>query len=133
MTKNNRKNRSYTKEEKENLIARMLPPENISPSKLAFETGISQSTLSTWKVKATKSQGKINVKSRKVISSREKFLIVMETYTLSETDLSRYCRENGLYVEDIKEWRSSCVAANDGIKNNKNLESELKEEKRKAK
>ena len=34
----------------------MLPPESISPSKLSFETGISKSTLATWKTKATVSQ-----------------------------------------------------------------------------
>jgi transposase len=45
-------NRKYTKEEKEKLIARMLPPENYSVSKLAKETGISKSTLATWKTKA---------------------------------------------------------------------------------
>lgn len=47
MARDNSKNRRYTKEEKESLIARMLPPENISPSKLSFETGISKSTLAT--------------------------------------------------------------------------------------
>lgn len=74
--------------------------------------------------------------SNKFISSIEKFLILMETYTMSESDLGKYCRENGLYASDIKEWRSSCIAANDGAKTiNKSsiLEDQLKEEKRKAK
>ena len=31
MTRDNIKNRKYTKEEKEKLISRMLPPESISP------------------------------------------------------------------------------------------------------
>ncbi|MGL5150050.1 MAG: IS3 family transposase [Clostridium sp.] len=73
--------------------------------------------------------------SKNKISSKEKFIIVMETYTLSEFELSRYFRENGLYVEEVKQWRSSCLAANDGFKNsnNDNLEEELKEEKKKSK
>lgn len=82
MAKDNSKNRRYTKEEKEKLIARMLPPESISPSKLSVETGISKSTLATWKTKATVSQIKGTNTSTKTISSREKFLIVMETYTM---------------------------------------------------
>lgn len=134
MTKDNKNNRRYDKEEKERLIARMLPPENISPSDLSRETGISQSTLATWKAKATSLSVSKTKKYSKNISSREKFLIVMETYTLSEIDLSKYCRENGLYVEEVKEWRASCIAANDGIKNNsKDLSEELKEEKKKTK
>lgn len=136
MTRDNSKNRKYTKEEKEKLIARMLPPESISPSKLSLETGISQSTLATWKTKASVSKIKGITTSNKTISSREKFLIVMKTYTMSESDLGKYCRENGLYVAEVKEWRSSCLAANDGTKIiNKSLalEEQLKEEKRKAK
>ena len=136
MTRDNSKNRRYTKEEKEKLIARMLPPESISPSKLSVETGISKSTLATWKTKATVSQIKGTNTSNKTISSREKFLIVMETYTMSESDLGKYCRENGLYVEEVKQWRSSCIAANDGTRSiNKSsaLEEQLKEEKKKSK
>lgn len=136
MTRDNSKNRRYTKEDKEKLIARMLPPESISPSKLSVETGISKSTLATWKTKATVSQIKGTNKSNNSISSREKFLIVMETYTMSESDLGKYCRQNGLYVEEVKKWRSSCIAANDGIKSiNKasTLEEQLKEEKKKSK
>lgn len=136
MTKDNSKNKRYTKEEKEKLIARMLPPEGISISKLSVETGISKSTLATWKSKATVSKIKGSNTSNKAISSREKFLIVMKTYTMSESDLAKYCRENGLYVEEVKQWRSSCIAANDSTKNiNKSsiLEDQLKEEKKKAK
>lgn len=135
MTRENN-NRKYTKDEKEKLIARMFPPESISITKLSLETGISKSTLSTWKTKVSVSNIKGNNISNKSISSREKFLIVMETYTMSESDLGKYCRENGLYASDVKEWRSSCIAANDGVKNvNKSLglEEQLKEEKRKAK
>ncbi|WP_346885192.1 hypothetical protein [Clostridium sp. UBA4395] len=36
----------------------------------------------------------------------------METYTLSEMELARYCREHGCYVEAVKRWRSSCLNAN---------------------
>lgn len=116
MTRDNSKNRTYTKEEKEKLIARMLPPESISPSKLSVETRISKSTLATCKTKATVSQIKGTSTSNNSISSREKFLIIMETYTMSESDLGKYCRKNGLYVEEVKQWRSSCIAANNRIK-----------------
>lgn len=69
MAKDNSKNRKYTKEEKEKLIARMLPPESISPSKLSDETGISKSTLATWKSKVTVSQTKGTNTSRKKLDA----------------------------------------------------------------
>lgn len=87
MTNNNRSNRKYSKEEKENVIARMFPPENITPGKLSDETGISKSTLATWKTKANKG---LNLKKdRRTISSQEKFIIIMETYSLSEIELGK--------------------------------------------
>lgn len=131
MTNDNRSNNKYTKEEKDKLISRMLPPEQISPTNLSVETGISKSTLATWKATATR--GLIS-KPKRNKSSKDKFMVVMETYTLSEIELSKYCRENGLYVEEIKAWRSSCIAANDGVRTNSlDLSDELKEEKKKSK
>lgn len=123
--------RRYSTEEKDKLIKRMLPPENCSPSKLAIETGISKSTLSTWKTKAKRKNSTESEKPKRNLTSREKFMVVMETYTLSETELSKYCRENGYYVEDVKRWRSSCIEANDT--NNNVNKSELNEEKKKSK
>lgn len=54
----------------------------------------------------------------------------METYTFSEFELLKYYREHGLYAEEIKQWPSVCISANDRFKNNKaNLEEDLKKEK----
>jgi len=33
------------------------------------------------------------------------------TYTKEEKELSRYCREKGLYLEDIKKWINSCMSS----------------------
>lgn len=133
MTKNNKKGNRYSIEEKEKLVARMFPPENISLADLAKETGISKSTLATWKYKETGKQIKVNKPSTS-ISAREKFLIVMETYTMSEIELSKYSREKGLYVEDIKKWRTSCIAANDiESPDTKVLRQELQDEKKHSK
>lgn len=64
-------------------------------------------------------------------------MIVMQTYTLSEIELSKYCREKGLYLEDIKKWRLSCIEANN-IKQSSNtntseLKAKLNDEKDKSK
>ena len=48
-------------------------------------------------------------------SSQDKFLIVLETSGMSETDLAEYARQKGLYVEQIAEWRDACINANGGM------------------
>ena len=84
------------------------------------------SYLATWKLKVTGGWASKMKKSTRNMSSKEKFLIVMETYRLSETELSIYCRENGLYVEQVKNWRASCIAANnDNKKNSEELELKI--------
>lgn len=77
-----------------------------------------------------------NNKTQSTKSAKDKFQIVMETYLLTEIDLAKYCRENGLYVEDVKKWRNSCMEANASENNSsvsKELSEALKEEKKKSK
>lgn len=38
-------------------------------------------------------------------SAEIKFVIVVDSALLSENELSTYCREKGLYPEQIKQWR----------------------------
>ncbi len=43
----------------------------------------------------------------------DKFAAVVETASMNEAELSAYCRERGLYSEQIGEWRKACEQAND--------------------
>jgi hypothetical protein len=45
-------------------------------------------------------------------SSQAKFAVVVEVTPLSEVELSQYCREKGLLVEQVKEWRAACINGN---------------------
>jgi len=38
-----------------------------------------------------------------------KLAAVIETSALSEIELSQYCREKGLYPEQVKAWRQACL------------------------
>jgi hypothetical protein len=38
---------------------------------------------------------------------------VVETAALNEADLAAYCRQRGLYPEQIQAWRAACKQAND--------------------
>lgn len=124
----------YTWEQKKAILTRTLPPENKIITELATELGISKTTLYKWREQLNKEKP-LTDKPVKSWSSSDKFHIVLETYPLSEADLSAYCRKKGLYVEQIKEWQASCLAANSkpSTIDPAKIEAELKEEKQRSK
>ncbi len=109
----------YSKEFKLNIIARMLPPNNVGVPQLVKETGISKNTLYAWRIEYRNSQADTE-RSRPVpgeLSSEEKFSVVVETASLNEIELSEYCRSKGLYPEQIQAWRKTCGQANAAVVN----------------
>ena len=108
---------NYSPELKDALLRRMLPPNNESITKIAKEEGISEQTLRNWRDKARKegyaAPGKDAVPDD--WSTQDKFLVVVETASMNETELAEYARKKGLYVEQIKAWKDACMNANGGI------------------
>jgi len=43
----------------------------------------------------------------------DKFTVVLETAGLNATELSAYCRERGLYPEQVERWRQASQDANE--------------------
>ena len=121
----------YSKELKESMIRRMLPPNNDSAYALAQETGISEGTLRIWKRQAL--EGGYSPDGQAIPekwSTQDKFMVVVETVGLSETELSEYARKKGLYVDQIKSWRDACINANGGVTlEAQKLDKELKASK----
>ena len=67
-------------------------------------------------------------------STQDKFLIVVETASMNETDLAEYACKKGLYVEQIKSWRDACINANGGVaKEAAKLNRELKDSEKERK
>ena len=96
----------YAEELKASIIARMLPPNNVSVPELARETGIPKDTLYTWRIKYRKSNGEATAQPGPSggLSSDEKFAVVVETASLNEVELSEYCRRKGLYPQQLSTW-----------------------------
>ncbi len=121
---------NYSAEFKESILRRMLPPNNESITKIAREEGLSEQTLRNWRDKARAeglaAPGKEG--SAETWSTQDKFLIVVETAGMNETELAEYARKKGVYVEQIKAWKDACMNANGGIaKEAAKLNRELKE------
>ena len=126
----------HPSELKNKIIGRMMPPTNESIRTLSRETGISEATLHQWRTQARKNgfAAPADGKESDRWSPQDKFLIVMQTYPMNETELAEYCRSKGLFAEQIEAWRDACLQANGGVaKQSAALQQELKTEKKRSK
>ncbi len=126
----------YSQEQKEAIIKRMMPPNNESVSRISKEVGISDVTLYKWR-RAARAAGVAtpgNGQTSDNWNSQDKFLIVMETFAMNESELAEYCRKKGLYREQIEAWKNVCLQANGQVFDQaKQLNGALKEEQKRAK
>ncbi len=91
----------YPEKHKKAVISKLVES-GLSLRQFSIREGINLSTLCSWRDKyseagcsLTKSDGPEGW------SAEQKFSVVLETATLSEVELSEYCRAKGLYPEQI--------------------------------
>ena len=101
----------YSVERKAAVLRKMLPPLNLSVAELAQQEGISDGTLYHWRKQAMAGGDMSAVSKRKSEgwSAESKLAAVVETALLSEVELSQYCREKGLYPEQVRAWKQACI------------------------
>ena len=105
----------YSKERKEAILKKMMPPENKSVTQISQEEGIPPNTLYNWRNKA-RQNGKLlpdGEKNPEGCSTQNKFAAVIETSSMNEAELAEYYRKRGIYPSQVKAWRSACENAND--------------------
>ncbi len=104
----------YPAERKEAILKKMAPPMSMTIPELAEQEGITATNLYNWR-KQARARGQV-LPSRSTKpdqwTSQEKFQIVLETAPMNEAEFSAYCRERGLYPEQVEAWRNTCMNAN---------------------
>ena len=106
---------AYSTERRAAVLKKLEPPNAVPLRQLAKEEGISEATLHAWRRDA-RGKGRLLPDADagpEGWSSRDKFAAVVETAALNEADLAAYCRQRGLYAEQIQTWRAACEQAND--------------------
>lgn len=100
----------YSKERRNAVLNKLLPPINRSVAEVAREGGIAEQTLYNWrKILIEKSRSAPGSKrSSEEWSAESKLSVVIETTPLSEAELNQYCREQVLYPEQVKQWKQGC-------------------------
>jgi len=107
--------RRYSEAVKADVRRRMSPPHRQSVAQISAELGIHVVTLYNWR-KTWRLQGEVVPASEKDPEgwgATDKFTVVLETAGLNTTELSAYCRERGLYPEQVERWRQASQDAND--------------------
>ena len=131
--------RRYSEAVKADVRRRMSPPMRRSVARISEELGIHVMTLYKWR-KAWRLQGEAVLASEKEPegwSAADKFTVVLETAGLNATELSAYCRQKGLYPEQVDRWRQASQDANEKpvltIKEQKELEKLRAQDQREIK
>lgn len=106
----------HSHELKDALIKKMMPPMNQSVAAISRESGISKPTLYAWKHDAQSSGLVIpaRISSADQWDAKARLAVLMETALMNEAERSVYCREKGLYPEQLDAWKASFEGADAG-------------------
>lgn len=103
---------SYSRELKEQIVRKMMPPNPQSVASVSRETGISAPTLYAWK-KQFRNQGYVvpgKPTSPDRWDAKAKLATVIQLALMNEAERSAWCREHGLYVEQVDAWKQAFEA-----------------------
>ncbi|WP_126298233.1 IS3 family transposase [Shimwellia blattae] len=98
-------------ERKASTLAKLFPPYNMTVAAVAQMEGIAEATLYHWR-KQAKAEGKPvpgNSKNSEQWPAEARFAAIVETATLSETEIAEYCRKKGLYPEQLIQWKQGFI------------------------
>ncbi|WP_043363987.1 hypothetical protein [Belnapia sp. F-4-1] len=127
---------TYSPESRAAVLKKLEPPNAASLRQMAKEEGTSKATLPAWRREA-RSQGRLLPDADAGPTgwtSRDKFAAVIETAAMNEADLAAYCRQWGLYPEQIGAWWTACEQANDWERaSNQRLSQATMEERKRVK
>lgn len=98
--------KQHSVEQKTAIVSRFLQS-GLSVREFAELEGIAKSSLYSWSQKFNNSDPQVMTKNK--YSVEQRFSILMETATFSETELSEYCRTKGLYPDQINQWKQTFI------------------------
>ena len=102
----------YTQEFKEGLIQKILLNPGRSVVSYAREASIPESTVATWLRNHKKKNGDAvgSKKQSRRWRAEQKFEALLQTAPMSEAEKSEYCRRNGIFPEQLEEWKKDCIS-----------------------
>ena len=91
---------------KDKAVSRLLPPESAPIETVAQELSISVTTLERWRAEALSRPAR-----ERAWTAAARFEAVLMTASLDEAGKSAWCRERGVYPQELEQWRESATQA----------------------
>ncbi len=91
---------------KDKAVGRLLPPESASIKTVARELIISEATLERWRAEALSQPTR-----ERAWTAAARFEAVLATAALDEAGKGAWCREHGVYPQELEQWRLSATQA----------------------
>lgn len=88
------------------MVARLLPPESAPAEVVAREIGVNVDTLQRWRSEALAEPA-----GERLWTAAARLEAVIATAALDDTARSAWCRERGVYPQQLKQWRDSATQA----------------------
>jgi len=118
----------YTKEFKERAIARMLPPESAAVTTLSQEISVSVATLERWLAETLSRPAR-----ERTWTAAARLQAVIATAAMDEGQRSAWCREQGIFPSDLKQWQDNATAALSRPEEERASPQETREDRRRIK
>lgn len=87
-------------------MARLLPPESAAPEVVSREVGVSVDTLERWRAAALTKPA-----AQRVWTAAARLEAVIATAALDQASRSAWCREHGVYAQQLQQWRDNATQA----------------------
>jgi len=88
------------------VVARLLPPESATVEVVAREIGVGTDTLERWRAEALSRPAR-----ERAWTGAGRFEAVLTAATMDEAGKSAWCREHGVYPQELAQWRESATQA----------------------
>ncbi|WP_162634449.1 transposase, partial [Ralstonia sp. GX3-BWBA] len=85
---------------KDRAVARLLPPESAAVEAVAGEIGVNADTLERWRSEALAKPAR-----ERIWTAAARLEAVITTAAMDETARSAWCRKNGVYAQQLAQWR----------------------------
>jgi transposase-like protein len=116
----------YSRERKAALLKMLLPPLNLTVAEVCRREGVSDVSMYTWRKMASLQGSNVpeDIPLSDKWSAEARFAAVLETASLTQLELSEFCRQNGLYPEQLNAWRQACISGQEAVQAQKMADHE---------
>lgn len=100
----------YGQQFKDNVVARLLPPQSSPVEAVSARVGISAGTLERWRAEALAKASDGGNGGPRRWTPAARLDAVIATAAMDEASRAAWCREQGLYPADLDTWKQDAIA-----------------------